>query len=186
MIHNNFRKVVKRFMGAGVVSSTIQPLYYDFIDITGYVGNSSDTLVAYVTCATFGNSNVSNATLSSIQTGTSSTYQTLWYACIGNTAQNEPEYTLGSIIENDLTFTTSNIKSGNVVAVTTITNTGSSDIQFDEVGLFYHVYNTASATNWNGKKYMNMLLIKEVLNASRTLPAGASVSISFSLFDENN
>ena len=186
MIHNNFRKVIKRFLGAGASSSTdTSPLYYDYVDTTGYTGTSSDTGARYATAYTFANTNISNYTLSNLLAYVPTTPNTgvLYYVAIGNSSENEPDYSLGTTLSSYIRYSTASNKALDLLAVGTVANIGDTDVTFDEIGLFLHVWTSTSYT-WNGKRYFNMLLIKEKLDTPRTIPANSSISVTFNLFEE--
>ena len=179
MIHSNFRKLMRMFARQNT-GATYMPVVYNFTDITGYTGTSDDVLVRQAYCASYYNpSTVSNAEYSSVLTA-----QTLrFFAMVGNTVDNEHDYNLGEIITDNLKLTTIIDKSSSYIITTVITNTTSQDITFNEVGLFYHF--GASSANWNGTNNANFLLTKDVLPARQTIPANSSISITFSLFDDN-
>ena len=65
MIHDNFRKLIRRYWGANSGTSG-NPLIYDYVDISGYVGTDADTGALYISYRTFANYNVNNYTLAQI------------------------------------------------------------------------------------------------------------------------
>ena len=178
MIHSNFRKLMRMF-ARGNTGATYTPLVYDFTDITGYTGTSNDTLVRQAYSASYNNpSTVSNAEYSSVLTA-----QTLrFFAMVGNTIDNEHDYSLGETITDGLKLTTVIDKSSSYIITATITNTTSQAISFNELGLFYHMGH--SSTGWNGTNKANFLLVKKVFDTQQTIPASSSISITFSLFDD--
>ena len=185
MIHNNFRKLIKRFMGAGTSNaSDTRPLYYDYVDIDGYTGTSSDACARYAAASTFASTNLSNRTLSDLRSYSATGGGVLYYVAIGNSTENEPDYTLGTTLSSYITYSTSSNKEYDLLAVSTIANIGTTDVTFDEMGLFIHVWSSSTSYKWNDSRYFDVLLIKEKLDAPRTIPANSSISITFNLFEE--
>lgn len=180
MIHNNFRKLVNRSCGA------TRTLCNQFIDIDGNEMQEGDTLTndSYIKCYSATNYQYTNTTYTAIKAYTSSAYnKSVPYCFIGNSTQNEPSYTLGSIIDNDtVKITTNNVAGATISFVTTLTNTGSTAVSFDEVGLFLHLFGGVWQGVSNAKA--EFLLIKEQLSSSITLEAGDSISLNFSIFGD--
>lgn len=182
MIHNNFRKLVKKAIGVSRTSLR-------FVDISGYIGTSSDT----ITNSTAYKLNVSSSSqwsstnYASISTyGSSDNYKGVPFAVIGHSIEsNEPDYTLGEIRMDNVVITTTATTDTNLVLATTLVNQGNSDIEFDEVALFNHCWG-GSSDIWNGASNprVNFMLIKEVLSEPLTLGAGESISIAFNLFGD--
>lgn len=178
MIHSNFRKLMRMF-ARGNTGAQYTPLVYDFTDITGYTGTSSDTLVRQVSCSSYHNpASISNSEYSSLMTA----QNVRFFAMVGNTAENEHDYSLGENITDGLKLTTVIDKSSSYIITATIMNTTAQAITFNELGLFYHM--GASSTGWNGTNKANFLLVKKVFDTQQTIPANSSISITFSLFDD--
>ena len=180
MIHNNFRKLVNRSCGAS------RTLCNQFIDIDGNEMQEGDTLTndSYIKCYTSTSYQFTNKSYAAIKTNTDSNYnKSVPYSFIGNSTQNEPSYTLGSIIDNNnIKITTNNIGGATISFVTTLTNTGATSVSFDEVGLFLHLF----GGTWQGvsSAKAEFLLIKEQLSSSITLESGDSISLNFSVFGD--
>ena len=176
MIHDNFRKLIRRYWGANSGTSG-NPLIYDYVDISGYVGTDADTGALYISYRTFANYNVNNYTLAQIHALGSGNL--LYYIAIGNSTENEPNYNLGETLDNGLLFTTSSTKADALLCTTSITNTTSQDMTFNEVGMFYHI----QGGKWHGvsSAAFDILLIKETLDAPAVLPANSTISITFNL-----
>ena len=178
MIHSNFRKLMRMF-ARGNTGATYTPLVYDFTDITGYTGTSSDTIVRQVSCSSYYNpATISNAEYSSVFTSQNLRF----FAMVGNTIDEEHDYSLGETITDGLKLTTVIDKSSSYIITATITNTTSQAITFNELGLFYHLGH--SSMGWNGTNMANFLLVKKVFDTQQTIPANSSISITFSLFDD--
>jgi hypothetical protein len=159
--------------------ATYTPLVYDFTDITGYTGTSNDTLVRQA----YSDSYYRPAVVNNIEYSSALTAQNLRFLVIvGNTIENEHDYSLGENITAGLKLTTIIDKSSSYIITATITNTTSQAITFNEVGLFYHM--GQSSTGWNGTNSANFLLVKKIFDAQQTIPANSSISLTFSLFDD--
>lgn len=189
MIHNNLRKLIRRYAFIGYSSSNSKLVVYDYTDHTGYTGSdSTDDIAAKNSLSTMSNSiyglissQASTATISSVWNGSS--------GCaviqLGNTSTSEPDYTLGTILSNDCSYTL--VPSYEVIPIITgtVINTTNNNISFNEVGLFLHISNSQK---WNGvtdnNSQRNFLLIKEVLPQSMTLEAGSSVSFAFNILGD--
>lgn len=165
------------------VSGTV-PNVYDYTDIYGYTGVESDFGTAKRVSEAFSATstvmrNFTNMRSSNVFSTTTSDECSVFFGMLGTSAENEPDYTLGSIIANDnLRITTANNKDADIVLASTFINNTGADIIFDEVGLFYH-YNY----DFGSHKFA-IMLIKEKLSESMTLRAGESIAISFNLFGD--
>lgn len=180
MIHNNFRKILKKLLGYGY--ATGNDLVRDYTDIYGYTGSvASGDIVREIFSANVFNKTFSNVDLDTIINNKSSTYITC-FAVIGNSTENEQDYTLGELISNNVRISTANVKESATFS-TTITNVGGTAISFDEVALMYHYF---ASNYWHNpaNTAVNLLLIKEKLSEPLTLGAGDSISISFNMFGD--
>lgn len=195
MIHSNMRKLIKRFMCAGDNTGTSTlPLVYDFTDITGYTGTatSADAGALYLNGNSFATNNFTNLSLSGIYSWNAGASAATaagqgYYIVVGNTSANELDYTLGTILSENLVFSTANTKQYDALAITTISNTGNTDITFDEIGLFLHakfMTSSSGVAKWTSGNFAEFLLIKEQLETAKTIPAYSSISITFNLFGE--
>lgn len=180
MIHNNFRKYVKKYFG--VTANTIK----GWTDTNGYTGGDSDTLTDSGYFKLFGSSSWSawsSQTLSQIKafSGTTNNLGTP-YGFIGTSTENEQDYTFGSFASDTgiLTTTARTLSGGNLIITSTITNNTASAVTYDEIGLFGHCFGGV----WNGTSSAKaeFLFIKEKLSELQTLEAGASIAVTFNLF----
>ena len=180
-IHNNFRKLLRRIVAVGYSSGTSDIDIKDFTDITGYTGGENDN-PATITYNNVFTRSATGKTLSSIRNDSSTSVCGLIYGAIGRSIENEPDYDLGETIDTIL-VSSSPTRGYNTTFVSTIVNSSNTSIEFDEIALFIH-YKTSSGTPWNGGTNMNFMLMKKNLDAPITLPAGASVTVTCSLFSD--
>ena len=183
MIHNNLRKLLRTYAYKG--TNTSNPVIFNYTDVTGYTGTSSDsTCASYINNTYFVSDFNSNTSISIIKTATSNKM----YAQIGLSQNDEPDYNLGTTLSDNLTeIVTVVTNNGNIVLNTTINNITNDDIIFNEVGLFFH-FGRSSSNYWNGTTSnivdRQLLLIKEVLPQSMTLEANSSVSFAFNILGD--
>lgn len=187
MIHNNFRKWVKRKIGAGAsTSDSDSPIIRDYIDIYGYTGTSSDALSFQAPAVNINAySNYNNYVLSNLLKVTSTSSSTpvaCMFAVPAKQQENEPDYYVGQTIDGLIYSTTRNLDNGNVFIITTVFNGTNADISYDEIGLIFHA--GKAANGWNNKKFVNLLFAKEKLDALKIIPAQSSISITFNLFND--
>ena len=181
MIHENFRKLLRSKLGASGI--------YDYTDYTGYTGSDSTNDNAVTYSSSFylmANTTCTNLTLGGVRAFNTSTYYAILYAALGNTADEEEDYTLGSFMSSNILITTSVTKTTQLLHTTTLLNSSDSDFSFNEIGLFIHLYASGSNYKWNGigSPKTEFLLIKEVLDTPMTIPAGSSISITFNLLGD--
>ena len=192
MVHNNFRKLLRRFCYKGpTTASSSVPTFNGIVDITGYIeeNDTNKSLWQSLPKSRFDAYASNNVLVSNIFSGriVSTTGQVEYYfLLLGNTIINEPDYTLGSFADS-LLVTTSNSASGaSVLFVSTLTNTSGTDVSCNELGLFYHyeASSTAASALWNGNQYMNMILIKEILTTPIIISAYSSVTLTMDMFGD--
>lgn len=179
MIHSNFRKLMRQFSRPNGSSST--PDIRNFTDTTGYTG-ITDVMPREVTYSNYtAPSVISNLDYSSILAGSAKRF----FVMVGNTIDEEHDYSLGENVTDGLKLTTTIDKSNGYIITATIINTTSSNITFNEIGLFYHM-GTSSSGSWGGgtRNEGSFLLVKKIFDAQQTIPANSSISITFSLFDD--
>lgn len=189
MIHNNLRKLIRRYAFIGSSSSNTKLEVVDYTDHTGYTGSDeTDDIAARRTLSEMGScitglisSQPTTIAISSAWSG-SSTYAVIQ---LGNTSVSEPDYTLGTILSNNCSYTLVASYELTPIITGTIINTTNNDISFNEVGLFLHISNSQK---WNGvtnnNSQRNFLLIKEILPQSMTLEAQSSVTFSFNILGD--
>ena len=187
MITNNMRKWVKLQLagGTGNAGTMHSDDKIGFVGDDGHASTVDDTALGASNCyVDFTQSkSLLNITYSTLRSSSTSSQCNIPYACIGHSVSEEPDYTLGNLFTDNLTISTANTKLKDLLYTTVIVNAGSSDIVFDEVGLFVHIYTSGSSYSWNGvtSPKVEFMLIKEKLDAEMTLPAGGSVSITFNV-----
>lgn len=197
MIHDNFKKLVRRWICSGAVQgdTNVRPSnIYDFTDFEGYTGKSSDTKSTLLSYQYIINGrDLADYTFDNILTkkgGTAlNSSDIAFFAVIGNSIENEPDYCLGSLITDDyLKVTTIKSAVSEILHTTVINNTSDNEVTFNEIGFALHCgyTGTNAGSVWNGARTNtpNFLLIKEVLPEPMTIPANSSINITFNLFGD--
>lgn len=204
MIHDNFKKLIRRYITLGNSSDSETVKCYNYTDITGYTPaelSDNDSMwrqlnITYPCIMSSSNyirtkRNILDAL--TFVTNSSSGDNEFFIAIIGNSIEfNEPEYSLGQILTSGLSVNASSSKEDELIYTTIIYNETDSDITFNEIGFIKHHGMSASSYKWNGsvpgalenKLQLNFLLIKEVLPQPMTLPAQSSINIAFNLFGD--
>lgn len=195
MIHNNLRKLIRRYAFIGASSSDAYLITYDYTDCTGYTGSdpTNDSVVKTILCTTSGNLRAlfQNGVVGTITISSAWNHRGNNYIVpqLGTTSILEPSYSLGTILSNNCSYNITYSYDAEPIITATVINTTNNDISFNEVGLFFH----SSSSNdhsyyWNGKydnySQRNFLLIKEILPQSMTLEAQSSVSFSFNILGD--
>lgn len=191
MIHNNFRRLLRRILSVGYSSGSSRPPSSNgIVDTTGYIETDNANSYAWknAICAEiFDSRNITNKQVSTVfntKLISGATCDTVYFLLPGSTASNEPDYTLGSFADS-LMLTTSNSISENAILFTsTLTNPNETDVIFNELGLFLHFETNSSSYKWNDSFYMNMLLAKEILSTPITIPGYSSVTLTMDMFGD--
>ena len=184
MILNNCRKYTRRVLAVKNGTSNSEAPIYNYKDVDGYTGNNSDGSAMYIGSVAFLSTNITNLTYENIDSRRNNN-ELLTYAVIGSgtTEATENDYNLENGIYNDLVISTTNSKNTeDLKIITTISNTGDSDITINEIGLVMRYYQ--SSYRWNNTSIMKILLTRTVLPNSIILAAGNTMAIEIDLFKD--
>lgn len=191
MIHNNFRRLLRRILSVGYSSGLSRPPSGNgIVDITGYIETDDANSYAWkngICMENFGKHNISNKQVSTVFNTkfiSSSSYETIYFLLPGNTVSNEPDYTLGSFADSLMLTTANSISENAVLFTSTLTNPNETDVIFNELGLFLHFETSSDYYKWNDSYYMNMLLAKEILSTPITIPGYSSVTLTMDMFGD--
>jgi len=192
MVHENFKRLLRRHLTYGHGATQGAGPIYNYIDINGHTPDAEvgeTTRLTYIPNNSVVANLMTNVTLSgalNYSFSSTNTYKgDAYIIVIGNHINDEPDYSLGSFIsDSNVLYTSSNnlTEGGDLLFVSTITNNSNQSISFDEVGLIYHSQGNATSQVWAGSRYMNLLLIKEVLSTPVVIPPASSVTITMNIF----
>ena len=196
MMHDNFKKLLRKAYFMGYTSNQkTQFTIFDFTDIYGFTGSSAsdgnifNTALLGTNTASFNSQTLLSNKSASDYLGSPTGNSALTYtALIGNSVENEHDYTLGSIIREGLILSTTINNNGNLIHNTVITNITNTDITYDEIGFFIAIKGSNSNDTWNTASSNSaraiVLLIKEVLDTPQTLPAQSSINVTFNILGD--